>query len=482
MHPHRSLLRDRHGGRARALFTLVAPLGAEAPAAASTDMRTTDTAGQLPLFAAAGPASGAVAAPIGLQQHAGLRPGDVDCANDGITPRTASTPGSRTSATATRTTTTSRTSTWRWPSAERSGAGISYTELLAADRDCRRAKRNTPAARAWEANLEENLRALHEDLNAGAYAPGRSICFAITRPKRREVFAAGYRDRVVHHAWYRHVGPRFERAFIADSFACIPGRGTLAAARRLEAMVRAATHNWSRPASYLKCDLANFFPSIDKRILLARLERRIPEPFWRDLAARIVLHDPRENVERRGDPRQLALIPAAKSLFGRPAHLGLPIGNLSSQFGANVYLDGLDQFVKHTLRARHYVRYVDDFILLHDSPRQLNAWRAAIEAFLPAELGVQTNPAKTVLQPLSRGVDFVGQVIKPWRRTLRRRTLNEALTRLATTPLERVPRAAASYLGLARQASHSRTDRARIANVVRRRGFSVDHQLTKAYA
>ena len=353
---------------------------------------------------------------------------------------------------------------------------------MAADLACRRHKRNSDAARAWEAARESNLYDLHRELNDGTYRPGPSICFVITRPKNREVWAAGYRDRVVHHALYRHIAARFERAFIADSCACIEGRGTLYGARRLAAKVRAITANWTRPAYYLKCDIANFFPSIDKQRLFALLEPRIPEPFWLELTRLVLFHDPRQGAEIRGDPARLALIPPAKSLFHQPAYRGLPIGNLPSQFGANVYLDVLDQFVKHRLRTPHYVRYVDDFILLHESPQQLNAWREAIERFLPDRLGVRLNTSKTILQPIDRGIDFVGHVIKPHRVTLRRRTFNAALARLEIMPSAELGAAANSYLGLARQTSHGHRDRARLCNVIRRRGISVDHQLTKAYA
>lgn len=170
-----------------------------------------------------------------------------------------------------------------------------------------------------------------------------------------------------------------------------------------------------------------------------------------------------------------------KSLFNQPANRGLPIGNLSSQFFANVFLDVLDQHAKHRLRARHYVRYVDDIVILHDSAQWLNAALADITAFLPARLNAHLNPTKTILQPIARGIDFAGHVIKPWRRTLRRRTFNEALTRLRTMPTEDLYEAANSYLGLLRQATHSHHDRARLANVLRRRGFSVDRALTKTY-
>ncbi|TAK45223.1 MAG: RNA-directed DNA polymerase [Betaproteobacteria bacterium] len=474
--PSLRLLHDRQAGRARAICSLVAPLAGSFGSA--TDLRTTDTDGQLDLFSA--PArSGAVS-------RLSDRAGDASSATHGLAlwpaPATPTTPGSRTSTTATRTTTTSPTNTERAPSAETPDGAFSYAALVDAWIDCRRTKRNTAAARAFEAEIEANLTRLYEALAAGTYRPGPSICFAITRPKLREVWAAAFADRVVHHLLYRHIGPRFERAFIADTCACIEVRGTLYAARRLENKVRAITHNWARRAYYLKLDLANFFPSIDKRVLREQLVARISESWWRSLAERILLHDPRPDVELRGDPQRLAAIPPQKSLLHQPAHLGLPIGNLSSQFFANVYLDALDQHVKHDLRARHYIRYVDDFILLHESPQQLNAWRADIEAFLPARLGVRLNPAKTVLQPIERGIDFVGQVIKPHRRTIRRRTFNAALHRIDRMRDDDLHRSANSYFGLLRQATHSHRDRARLANLVRRRGLAVDHNLTKAYA
>ena len=366
-------------------------------------------------------------------------------------------------------------------SADRSGADFSYRELLAAWLDCRRTKRGTHGALEFEAELEANLDELHAALASGSYAPGRSICFVITRPRPREVWAAPFRDRVVHHLLYNRIGPRFEASFIADSCACIEGRGTLYAAHRLEAMARSITQAWSRPAYYLKCDLANFFVAIDKRILHELLAARIREPWWLDLAGRILFHDPRADVDVRGARGRLGLIPPHKSLFSQDAHHGLPIGNLSSQFFANVYLDVLDQFVKHRLRARHYVRYVDDFVLLHESPQQLNAWRAAIEAFLAGRLAMRLNPAKTILQPIARGIDFVGHAIKPWHRRIRRRTFNEALSRAAAVDAGELHRTANSYFGLLRQATHSHHDRARLANLARRRGFSVDQQLTKIY-
>lgn len=170
-----------------------------------------------------------------------------------------------------------------------------------------------------------------------------------------------------------------------------------------------------------------------------------------------------------------------KRLFNAPANQGLPIGNLSSQFFANVFLDDLDQFVKHELRAPHYIRYVDDFILLHQEPAWLSGALKRIADYLPEQLGVQLNPRKTILQPVDRGVDFVGHVIKPWRRTTRRRTVKYALRNIATTADESLFETGNSYLGLVGQASHPHTDRARIANALLARGHTVKSDLTKIY-
>ena len=261
-------------------------------------------------------------------------------------------------------------------------------------------------------------------------------------------------------------------------------RGTLYAAQRLEHSVRAVTHNWARPAHYLKCDLANFFVAIDKHVLRAQLARRIcgvREPFWLQLAETILFHDPRADVEVRGRAELLARVPPHKSLFNAPADTGLPIGNLSSQFFANVFLDALDQHCKHQVKARHYVRYVDDFILLHQSPQWLHAALKDITAWLPATIGAHLNPAKTILQPVARGIDFVGFVVKPWRRTTRPRTLRTALQRLDHMPAADTFTAGNSYLGLVRQASHSHTEQAAIANALRRRGHTVKGDLSKVY-
>ena len=443
-------------------LNLVAPLPHE-----GTAMRITDTAAPVQVW------SDAVSPLIG----SGLRQSDVDSANQRRLPST--TPGIRTSTTATRTTTTR--SSKAAPASSTDSYPFPVEELVQAYLDCRKSKRNTASALAFESHLERNLCALYEELTSGAWRPGRSICFVITRPKPREVWAAAFPDRVVHHLLYNRIAPRFHASFVHASSACIPGRGTLYAAKLLERDVRSITQNWSRPAFYLKCDLANFFVAIDKATLRDQLARKVHEPFWLALAETILFHDPREDHELRGRAELLARVPAHKSLFNAPADTGLPIGNLSSQFFANVHLDALDQFAKHQMRATRYVRYVDDFILLHESPQWLNSAHDRISDFLTQRLGARLNPKKTILQPVDRGIDFVGHVIKPWHRTTRPRTVAAAIRRIAEAPADEVHQSANSYFGLLRQSPASYTDRAALARAVLARGHAVESHFTKAF-
>jgi RNA-directed DNA polymerase len=355
----------------------------------------------------------------------------------------------------------------------------SFDRLVHAYYSCRRLKRNTASALQFEQHLERNLLELHEELIRGSYRPGRSICFVITKPKPREVWAAAFRDRIVHHLLYNKISDRFYRRFIADSCACIPGRGTLYAGQRLESKIRSQTQNWSRPAYYLKCDLANFFVSIDKRVLWPMVARHIPEKWWRMLAKLILIHDPRNDVEIRGQQSLLKLVPPHKRLMEAPEYHGLPIGNLSSQFFANILLDGLDQHVKRFIRAKHYIRYVDDFVLLHESAQWLNEAHDSINQYLPT-LGLALNPTKTILQPVDRGVDFAGYVIKPWRRQVRRCSIRTALNRIEHMPSDETLGTINSYLGLVRHTSGYQ-DRAKIAKAARLRGHSIATNASKAY-
>lgn len=414
---------------------------------------------------------------------------DVDSKILRSTPQTQTMPGIRTSTMETRTTGTRIIKSERELSADQSNKSHAYLseskpsfyELVQAYIDCRKHKRNTQSALAFELNLERNLTTLYDELISDTYSPGKSICFVITRPKPREVWAADFRDRIVHHLFYNRVSPRFYASFIADSCACIPERGTLYAAKRLESKIRSASENWSKPCFYLKMDLANFFVAIDKNILFEQLNKKITDAWWLKLAEIIVFHDPRSNYVLKGNTKTLYLVPAHKRLANQASHLGLPIGNLSSQFFANVYLNDLDQFIKHQLHAKYYIRYVDDFIILNQSAAWLNAAKSQIESYLPTHLNAQLNPKKTILQPIARGVDFVGQVIKPWHRSTRKRTVNEAITQIKNASKSEIFEKANSYFGLIGQASKSHHDCTKLANVLHKHGYTINQAITKTY-
>ncbi|MBY0279424.1 RNA-directed DNA polymerase [Candidatus Binatia bacterium] len=337
----------------------------------------------------------------------------------------------------------------------------SFRELWRQYRSCRRNKRVTRNALAFEADAEANLLALQRELREHTWRPGTSICFVTDGPKPREVFAADFRDRIVHHLLVSRLEPTFERSFIHDSFACRKGKGTLAGSDRLMVMLRRLTANGRRPAWALRLDVASFFTSINKRTLYRIIRRRVRDPELRWLTRVILFHDPTRDYRfnavgprrpglrgvgaetRRGRFRPSPTsgrypIPARKSLFHGGNRRGLPIGNLTSQFWANVYMDQLDQFVKRQLGCRFYLRYVDDLCLLSTDRAELLRWRAEIERFLGERLQLALRAEVAEPRPVGRGVDWIG-----WRtwwdhRLPRRQTLSNLRGRLDQWACENV--------------------------------------------
>lgn len=294
---------------------------------------------------------------------------------------------------------------------------------------CRKNKRNTVNALRFEADQERNLIRLREELLDRSYRPGRSVCFFTTRPKLREIFAADFRDRVVHHLLVEYLERIWEPIFIHDSWACRPGKGVHGGVARLQQFLRQATANGTRPAWYLQLDIRNYFMSMDREILFRLLAARMTDEAALWLTRELVFHDCTSDYTLRGPRELLARLPPHKTLFGAPPGKGMPIGNLNSQFFANVYLDGLDQFVKHELRCRHYLRYCDDFVLLGESPERLDEWRARIKAFLREALALELNPRQR-LAPVGNGVDFLGYVVRADYRLVRRRVVGHLKERL----------------------------------------------------
>lgn len=267
------------------------------------------------------------------------------------------------------------------------------------------------------------------------YQPQPFTVFAVTDPKLREIFAPAYLDRLVHHWLIGHVEPWWDRRFIDDSYANRSGKGTQAAIERLQRFMRQPGHRW-----YCQLDIRAFFPSIDRARLLALWRAalpRLPHPpatlaLLDHVASAILQQDPTQPAPTpSGQVALLRQVPPHKSLFHAAPGRGLPMGSLTSQFFANVYLNELDQFAKHTLKVRAYLRYVDDFVLLADDPATLLGWKARIEDFLQERLGLQLHPSKTVLQRSGQGVDFLGSIVYPHHRLTRARSVRALYRRLA---------------------------------------------------
>jgi len=300
---------------------------------------------------------------------------------------------------------------------------FSFEALYRAYLACRRSKRGKLTALAFEVNAEENLRDLACELAGRTYRPSPSFCFVARNDKHREVFAAPFRDRVVHHLLVRHLEPIWEPVFIHDSYACRKGKGTHAAVYRLQTFLRQATANNTRRAWFAQLDVKAFFPSINRRILLDMILSRLRNPDFRWLAELVILHDPSREPLFSCSPSKWRNVPPHKSLFSvAPGH-GLPIGNLTSQFFANVYLNALDQFVKHELKARRYVRYVDDIVLVHEDPELLQHWGEKMAVFLYEKLGLEFHPHRQRLRPASNGIDFLGYIVRASHLLVRRRVV-----------------------------------------------------------
>ena len=294
--------------------------------------------------------------------------------------------------------------------------------ILKAYFDCRKTKRKTANALKYELNLENNLSGLKKCLLKRSYTPGRSICFIVTTPKPREIFAADFKDRIVHHLLINEVESIWEKKlFIEDSYACRKGKGHHFAVKKVSEFAK-------KYRFYGQFDIANFFGCIDKNILFHCFKKVIIKEkkpkFWQEeilwLAKTIIFNDPTQKFRYKGDPALKKLLPQGKSLFDQKKNLGLPIGNLTSQFFANVYLNELDHFVKDKLDFKAYGRYVDDFVLFSNSKEEIIFSRNEIKKFLQSRLHLTLHPKKQQIQPTAHGLPFVGYFIKPWGVTVRR--------------------------------------------------------------
>lgn len=301
--------------------------------------------------------------------------------------------------------------------------GLTFEKLFEAYLDCRKHKRNTINALMFEYNLEQNLFRLYEDLVSGEYKIGQSICFIVLYPKPREVWAADFRDRIVHHLIYNEIKDKFYKRFIKDTYSCIPDRGTTNAVKSVRAHAESVTHNYTETAYFLKADLKNFFVSIDKNILYDEIQKFVNEEWVLNLIKQVIFHNPKTSVCIKSPAYKFDFLPKYKSLWHTQSDKGLPIGNLTSQFFSNVYLNVLDQYVKHHLKCKYYCRYVDDFVIMHKSPQYLNDVHKDLTVFLKERLNLELHQNKKLINKVDKGIDFVGFVVKPYRINLRQKTI-----------------------------------------------------------
>lgn len=301
---------------------------------------------------------------------------------------------------------------------------ISLDNLLLGWKGFLKGKRNKKDAQVFGRNLFDNLYDLHIDLASRTYRHGPYKAFTVTDPKPRHIHKASVRDRILHHAIYRMLYPFFERTFISDSYSCRNSKGTHRALTQFNRYARTVSRNHTRTCWVLKCDIKKFFASIDQNILLGILQIYTPDTdiFW--LLREII-----------------------GSFHSTDIGKGLPLGNLTSQLFVNIYMNEFDQYVKHYLKATHYIRYADDFVFLFEDRVWLENQIPKIEYFLQHALQLSMHPNKVYIQSFASGIDFLGWVHFTDHQVLRPATARRMRKRIAEHP---TPETLQSYLGLLR--------------------------------
>jgi RNA-directed DNA polymerase len=306
---------------------------------------------------------------------------------------------------------------------------IDVEQLFEAYLSCRKTKRYTQNALKFEVDYEANLFQLREEIESGSYSPGRSIAFIVNKPVKREIFAADFRDRVVHHWLINKLNPLFEKVFIKDSYACRIGKGTHYGVKRADSFIKACSENYTKDSYVLKLDILGFFMHINRKLLYTMLKKFIHQYYTQqdkalvlEITQKIIFNQPTQNCIIKGNKKDWEGLPKNKSLFHSPPDCGLPIGNLTSQVFANFYMHQFDTFVTKQLGLKYYGRYVDDFVIVHPDKDYLKSLIPQLSDFLLLNLQLTLHPKKIYLQHYSKGVKFLGTVIKPNRIYIANRT------------------------------------------------------------
>lgn len=297
--------------------------------------------------------------------------------------------------------------------------------------EARKHKRNTQNQLAFELNLEENLYNLAQQIHTKTYIPKPAIAFIVYKPVQREIFAADFADRVVHHLIYRciyqnHIDP----FLIHDSYSCRKDKGTLYGVKRANHFIRACTQNYTKEAYILKLDISGYFMNMNHSILYSKVVQFLnPKTNYLGIDYNTLLYllqqtiftNVATNCRIKGSKANWQGLPKDKSLFSKPQGYGLPIGNLTSQIFGNIYLNQLDHFIKKELKLKYYGRYVDDMIFVHQNKEMLKKCIPEVQKELDT-IGLTIHPKKIYLQPYTKGVLFLGHYIKPYRRYISNRT------------------------------------------------------------
>lgn len=307
-------------------------------------------------------------------------------------------------------------------------------DLFQAYYDARKNKRNTRQALEFEWDYESRIFGLHDEIVNGNYAIQPSQCFISFDPVQREIFAARFRDRIVHHLIYNYISPIFEKKFIHDSYSCRKGKGTLYGIKRVQRFIRACSHNYKKECYILKLDIKGYFMSMNRSLLFRKVKDGVEKHAELDsdfnrylsvllyLLEKVIFNDPTKNCDIKGSFHHWSGLPPSKSLFHSKKDSGFPIGNLTSQLFSNIYLNDLDHYIKRDLNIKYYGRYVDDFVIIHQDSNHLKSIIPEIRRFMKEHLLLELHPDKIYLQHFTKGVRFLGSIIKPHRIYIQNRT------------------------------------------------------------
>ncbi len=296
----------------------------------------------------------------------------------------------------------------------------SYNDVEKAYLTCIKNKRNSCGAKLFNENRIDNLLGLCEALNNGTYEIGKSVTFIVTKPVHREVFAAAFSDRIVHHLLINETLQYFEEVFHPNAYACRKDKGVIYGVQSVFEQLKTASNNYTKDVYVFKLDLKSFFMSINKQILANMVENFIEakypnnkkKPHIQALFKQVILNQPELNCLRVGDLELWDELEYGKSLFDTDGNNGLPIGNLTSQILANFYLNPLDYFITEKLGFKYYGRYVDDFVIIDEDKEKLLQAIKSIEDFCKETLKIKLHPKKRHIVHYSKGFRFIGSVIK----------------------------------------------------------------------